>query len=84
MAGPREEEEEEDAESRVTAAEDPRGRKGTGLMTEGTEVMVSNSSHGCCFFPQMSGEAAGVSSKVCPPLSCKLFRQYKMLSSRKQ
>lgn len=42
VAGPREEE--EDAESRVTTAEDPRGRRGTGLMTEGTEVMVSNSS----------------------------------------
>lgn len=33
MAGPRKEE--KDAESRVTAAEDPRGRKGMGLMTEG-------------------------------------------------
>lgn len=77
MAGPSEE---EDAESSVTVVEDPRGRTGMGLMTEGTEVMVSNGSHRCSFFPQIGGEAAG----VCPPSSCQLFRQYKMLSSRKQ
>lgn len=39
VAGPKEEEE-EDAESRVTAAEDARGRKD--WMTEGPEAMVSN------------------------------------------
>lgn len=83
MAGPEEEdEEEENAENRVTAAEDPRGRRGS--MTEGTEVTVSNGSHRCLFFPQMGGGAAGVSRKVCPPSSCTLFRQYKILSSRKQ
>lgn len=44
-------EEGDDDADRAIAVQDPKGGKGTGLMTEGTEVVVNNGRQRCFFFP---------------------------------